>query len=231
MAELAPRGALQTVLARRIVAATWRLERAERLAAGTGLGPRSPTWRPTGGGFCRKHPGYHQLRPGPDPRLPSRAGLRGPCCAIAAARSPSCGAPCAPSKRSRSMPSTRARSRRDRSRRPRARTGKRQRTQQTHNQTNRNPAGMLAIRAPKQASRQGHSSHPRQRRRRPSAWRPSAWRPSAWRHLAPRPTRRRRLARPAPPIASTAHPHRRANPKTAQTLATQRFQGLTPSHR
>jgi hypothetical protein len=38
-AELAPEGALQAVLARRIVAATWRLERAERLAAGTGLGP------------------------------------------------------------------------------------------------------------------------------------------------------------------------------------------------
>jgi hypothetical protein len=31
MAELAPEGALQTVLARRIVAATWRLERAERI--------------------------------------------------------------------------------------------------------------------------------------------------------------------------------------------------------
>ena len=46
MAELAPQGALQAVLARRIVAATWRLERAERLAAGTGLGPRSPTRRP-----------------------------------------------------------------------------------------------------------------------------------------------------------------------------------------
>jgi hypothetical protein len=33
MAELAPQGALQAVLARRIVAATWRLERAERLEA------------------------------------------------------------------------------------------------------------------------------------------------------------------------------------------------------
>ena len=40
MEELAPDGALQTVLARRVVAATWRLARAERLAAGTGLGPR-----------------------------------------------------------------------------------------------------------------------------------------------------------------------------------------------
>jgi hypothetical protein len=36
MAELAPQGALQAILARRIVAATWRLERAERLAAGEG---------------------------------------------------------------------------------------------------------------------------------------------------------------------------------------------------
>jgi hypothetical protein len=34
MAELAPQGVLQTVLARRIVAATWRLERAERIEAG-----------------------------------------------------------------------------------------------------------------------------------------------------------------------------------------------------
>jgi hypothetical protein len=33
MEELAPEGALQTVLARRIVAATWRLERAERIEA------------------------------------------------------------------------------------------------------------------------------------------------------------------------------------------------------
>ena len=40
--ELAPQGALQQLLAGRIVRAAWRLERAERLAAGTGLGPRSP---------------------------------------------------------------------------------------------------------------------------------------------------------------------------------------------
>ncbi len=33
MEELAPEGALQTVLARRVVAASWRLERAERLEA------------------------------------------------------------------------------------------------------------------------------------------------------------------------------------------------------
>jgi hypothetical protein len=46
MEELAPEGVLQSVLAQRVVAAAWRLERAERLAAGTGLGPRSPTQRP-----------------------------------------------------------------------------------------------------------------------------------------------------------------------------------------
>jgi hypothetical protein len=32
-------GALQAVLARRVVIAAWRLARADRLAAGTGLGP------------------------------------------------------------------------------------------------------------------------------------------------------------------------------------------------
>jgi hypothetical protein len=48
IAELAPVGALQTVLARRVAVAAWRLARADRLAAGTGLGPRSPTRRPTG---------------------------------------------------------------------------------------------------------------------------------------------------------------------------------------
>ena len=46
--ELAPVGALQVVLARRVAIAAWRLARADRLAAGTGLGPRSPTRRPTG---------------------------------------------------------------------------------------------------------------------------------------------------------------------------------------
>ena len=48
VAELAPVGALQVVLARRVAIAAWRLARADRLAAGTGLGPRSPTRRPTG---------------------------------------------------------------------------------------------------------------------------------------------------------------------------------------
>jgi hypothetical protein len=45
LAELAPLGALQTVLARRIAVAAWRLERADRLAAETGLGPRRRTER------------------------------------------------------------------------------------------------------------------------------------------------------------------------------------------
>jgi hypothetical protein len=38
-------GTLQTVLARRVVVAAWRLARADRLAAGTGLGPRRRTER------------------------------------------------------------------------------------------------------------------------------------------------------------------------------------------
>jgi hypothetical protein len=59
--ELAPAGALQTVLARRVAVAAWRLARADRLAAGTGLGPRSPTRPPTGravrgAGLWRRRP-------------------------------------------------------------------------------------------------------------------------------------------------------------------------------
>jgi hypothetical protein len=121
-AELAPQGALQAVLVRRIVAATWRLEWAERLAAGTGLGPRFPRGR----AVRAEQPGYHQLRSGHDPRLQRAPGpgwgkgpqpLSGPgaarstrCCAIAAARSPSSGAPCAPSRPSRPGPRPRRRS-------------------------------------------------------------------------------------------------------------------------
>jgi hypothetical protein len=40
--ELAPVGALQTVLARRAAVAAWRLARADRLAAGTGVGAPFP---------------------------------------------------------------------------------------------------------------------------------------------------------------------------------------------
>ena len=46
--ELAPVGALQSMLARGVAVAAWRLARADRLAAETGVGPRSPTRRPTG---------------------------------------------------------------------------------------------------------------------------------------------------------------------------------------
>jgi hypothetical protein len=40
--ELAPVGALQTVLARRVAVAAWRLARADRLAAGNGVGAPFP---------------------------------------------------------------------------------------------------------------------------------------------------------------------------------------------
>jgi hypothetical protein len=43
--ELAPVGTLQIVLARRGAVAAWRLARADRFAAGTGLGPRRRTER------------------------------------------------------------------------------------------------------------------------------------------------------------------------------------------
>ena len=84
--ELAPEGALQAVLAQRVVAASWRLARAERLEAelfaqnmfdGRGLG--LALVRECNGARARS----------------TRS------CAIAAARSPSCGARCAPSKASR----------------------------------------------------------------------------------------------------------------------------------
>jgi hypothetical protein len=76
IAELAPVGALQTVLARRVAVAEWRLARADRLAAGTGLGPRSPTRRPTGravrgAAVCERQP-----RQRTDPRRQRHAELR-----------------------------------------------------------------------------------------------------------------------------------------------------------
>jgi hypothetical protein len=46
--ELTPVSALQTVLARRVAVAAWRLAHADRLAAGTGLGPRRRTERGRG---------------------------------------------------------------------------------------------------------------------------------------------------------------------------------------
>ena len=72
--ELAPVGALQLVLARRVAIAAWRLARADRLAAG--LGPRSPT-----GGQQAEGAGVPQLRRRerwgrPDPRRQRHAQLR-----------------------------------------------------------------------------------------------------------------------------------------------------------
>ena len=68
VAELAPVGMLQTVLARRVAVAACRLARADRLAAGTGSGPRSPTRRPTG----RPVPGAALGRRRPWPRADPR---------------------------------------------------------------------------------------------------------------------------------------------------------------
>jgi hypothetical protein len=74
--ELAPVGALQTVLARRVAVAAWRLARADRLVAETGLGPRSPTRRPTD----RAVRGAEDRRRGPraraDPRRQRRVLVR-----------------------------------------------------------------------------------------------------------------------------------------------------------
>ena len=79
VAELAPVGALQTVLARRVAIAAWRLARAaelfeERRSLGGGLG--SPSSGTETARACSRR-----------------------CCAIAARRWPSSGAPCAPSRR------------------------------------------------------------------------------------------------------------------------------------
>jgi hypothetical protein len=79
MDELAPVGALQTVLARRVAVAAWRLARADRLAAGTGLGPRSPTRRPTGRAVRTPELGRRcQSRHRPDPRRQRHAVVRDP---------------------------------------------------------------------------------------------------------------------------------------------------------
>jgi hypothetical protein len=113
--ELAPVGALPTVLARRVAVAGWGLARADRLAAETGLGPVPPR----GGqqaelfqerGYGNASPGLHLIRDGngthsfetrwrePAPTLVVDA-LRPT--AIAAPRWPSSGARAAPSRRSR----------------------------------------------------------------------------------------------------------------------------------
>jgi hypothetical protein len=75
--ELAPVGPLQTVLARRVAVAAWRLARADRLAAGTGLGPRSPTRRPTGRAVRGTElGGQRQPCPRHDPRRQRHAVVR-----------------------------------------------------------------------------------------------------------------------------------------------------------
>jgi hypothetical protein len=78
LSELAPEGALQSALAARIARATWRLERAERLVAGTGLGPRSPTRRPRGRVVRALRAGRPESRCCPDPRWQWRGCVRHP---------------------------------------------------------------------------------------------------------------------------------------------------------
>jgi hypothetical protein len=92
--ELAPVGTLQTVLARRVAVAAWRLARADRVAAGTGLGPRRrtergwgpvpqpvrrrPTRRPTGRAVCGASVGGRRRRARPDPGRQRHPQLRDP---------------------------------------------------------------------------------------------------------------------------------------------------------
>ena len=86
MEELAPEGALQSALAQRVVSAVWRLERAERLEADLFAENQLAGWSL----------GHALIR---DCNGGAAASTR--CCAIAAARSPSSGVRCAPSRRSR----------------------------------------------------------------------------------------------------------------------------------
>jgi hypothetical protein len=74
--ELAPVGALQAVLARQVAVAAWRLARADRLAAGMGLGPRSPTRRPTDRAIRAAALGRRRRRRRPDLRRQRHAQLR-----------------------------------------------------------------------------------------------------------------------------------------------------------
>ena len=97
VAELAPVGMLQTVLARRVAVAACRLARADRLAAGTGLGPRSPTRRPTGRPVPGAALGRRRPWPRADPRRQWHAVVRD---ALAGA-STDLGDRCAPTNRYR----------------------------------------------------------------------------------------------------------------------------------
>ena len=95
VAELAPEGIMQTVLARRVAVAAWRLERADRMEAEV-LEFRSYEDANAGLALIRDGNATRSFRDAP--------------CATAAPPWPSSGARCAPSRRSR--PSRRRRSRR-----------------------------------------------------------------------------------------------------------------------
>jgi hypothetical protein len=76
--ELGPVGPLRIALARGVAVAAWRLARPDRWAAGTGLGPRSPTRRPRSRGFRRApYPG-RQPRAVAGPRRQRHPQLRDP---------------------------------------------------------------------------------------------------------------------------------------------------------
>jgi hypothetical protein len=99
--ELVPVGALQMVLARRVAVSTWRLARADRLAAGTGLGPRCPTRR-SNRPSCSRSAGSRAAGSGsPSSATATGRGRSRLCCVIAARPWRSSGARCARSRRSR----------------------------------------------------------------------------------------------------------------------------------
>ena len=93
--DLAPVGALQTVLARRLVVAAWRLERADRIERELFALQAERSER----GWGRL--GLALVRDGNGPGAFER------CCATAARRWPSCGARCGRSRRSRPRRRTR----------------------------------------------------------------------------------------------------------------------------
>ena len=114
--ELASVGTLQIVLTRRVAVVASRLARADRLAAGTGLGPRRRTERglgPIPQPVRRRPPAAN--RPSCSPSAggttpvwvssrsstPMRSELLRRCCATAVPPSPSSGGGCAPSRHSR----------------------------------------------------------------------------------------------------------------------------------
>jgi hypothetical protein len=100
--ELAPEGALQSVLAQRVVAATSRLARADRLEADV-FEVEGVPGRSLGLALIRDCNGRQGRvgERGPQPLSGPGAAASTRCCATAAARWPSRGAPCARSRRSR----------------------------------------------------------------------------------------------------------------------------------